>query len=603
MGDPAKAVERQGALSWRYGCSADRRPCARFACSYVYSAEGDGYLRSEVPVELKSIRMGLQDNDTNDVRIVRFSIGGQGRHIRFSGRWLDCVLRRPIQGGFVNVQVSRWRRRYLSVGIAVVAMLLAGQLVSVAAEYSDQHVQNVETVATKAIVGIPQTDLERLRKEADKNGRAERPAKPQAAERLREKKVKKIPAIPLVESARQSRLTAARNLSMVNSVAAAPIGSQPDATLLRECFDAGPVGEFGRVHNRFTHCVRSSIEAEYWSLNSQGVPIKKEGTTKAILEVFTQGDDKERRARSFARVQKDSVSYDWGIFDNLFVAPNVPLSIMNQCRENDDVCHASGGAVTMPWIVWDNSDTWFFWDVHNHENSGQKRDKLSYNGWYVEYFTDFPPYKTFKRGKTEDRKLRYDSADYFFFGTTRYPKACVFSEVTSRLNYQLASEYRSVALHIFEAQMRPNDTYPLLVPPGVPRPRDKRIPGRFEPNNSDAPGLHRITPKLHPGEVKGNEEHKNGACYKEGPFAAEYLETGLPVRPETPAEQCDEYPFASTLEGAYSPLWDFSVKAVPQRDNSVAGGLLNTYYVNDRVLAWDHDLPEVVNDRFYVNIQ
>jgi hypothetical protein len=44
---------------------------------------------------------------------------------------------------------------------------------------------------------------------------------------------------------------------------------------------------------------------------------------------------------------------------------------------------------------------------------------------------------------------------------------------------------------------------------------------------------------------------------------------------------------------------------VPQRDNSIAGGLLISHYTNDRVLAWDQGLrrPDEVNDRFYVNVE
>ncbi|WP_285506884.1 NucA/NucB deoxyribonuclease domain-containing protein [Actinokineospora sp. NBRC 105648] len=458
-------------------------------------------------------------------------------------------------------------------------------------------------MATKAVVGIPQDQLDQLRAKAKDGKQATRPEQPQAAGRQPSDKPEPVTTVPLAESARQARVSAAQHAVDTGTAAAAPIGNRPDAALLDACFKGSSNGEFGRIHNRFTHCVRASMEVEYWSVNQQGVPIRKEGVTKATLEIFTQGDDTQRRVRSFARVQRDSVDYDWGWFDNLFVAPNVPLSIMNQCAQGSDVCFANDGAATMPWIVWDNSDFWFHWDVYNREESGAARDKVSYNHWYFEYFTDFPPYKTLQRGRTEARQLRCDSATYFNFGSTRYPKACVFSEVTSRLTYHLDSDHRSVALHIFGAQTRPNETYPLLVPPGTPAPRDKRIPGEFQPTNPNAPSLHRITSVLQPGETKANEEHKQGACYKEGPYAAEYLDTGLPVRPNPPAEQCDEYPFASTLEGAANPFWDFSVRAVPQRDNSVAGGLLITHYVQDRVLAWDQDLAEVANDRFYVEIR
>ncbi|MDT9688862.1 choice-of-anchor P family protein [Streptomyces sp. P9(2023)] len=183
------------------------------------------------------------------------------------------------------------------------------------------------------------------------------------------------------------------------------------------------------------------------------------------------------------------------------------------------------------------------------------------------------------------------------------PKACVFLEAIPRLTYNLDSKARAVAEHIQQAQNHPNDTYPLLVPTGTPPPRDKRIPGKYIAGDPYAPGLHRITPELHP-ESKDNENHKDGACYLKGPYQDMYWDTGLPTPPLPPDEQCDEYPFRSTLEGAANDYWDFSGKAVPRRDNASAGGELLWYYLNDRILAYDFELPSPrdINDRFYVEI-
>lgn len=387
---------------------------------------------------------------------------------------------------------------------------------------------------------------------------------------------------------------------------AAPIGEQPDGTARERCFGgSGVESQRGRIHNRFVYCQRVQVVAEYWEIDNTGVPVELEGTTTANLEVFTQGDDHARRVRTFARIQKDSVDYDWGPIDNIFVAPNVPLSMIGQCAQSFDVCHATRGPATMAWTTWDNNEDWYYWDVYNHEDAAEGRDKIGYNQWYVELFTDSSEYQTLVRGKTNPRMLRCDSATYFNRGNASYPEACVFSEVTPHLDYQLGSDHHSVAFHIFNAQSHPNATYPLLTPPGVPAPRDKRIPGEYVAGDPDAPGLHRITQTLHPGEYKANSDHKDGACYKRGPHRDEYLDTGLPTPPNTPDEQCDEYPFASTLEGAGNPYWDFSVMAVPQRDNSVAGALLSNYYVDDRILAWDADLdrPDETNDRFYVHIE
>jgi hypothetical protein len=48
--------------------------------------------------------------------------------------------------------------------------------------------------------------------------------------------------------------------------------------------------------------------------------------------------------------------------------------------------------------------------------------------------------------------------------------------------------------------------------------------------------------------------------------------------------------------------WDFSVRAVPGFQNSIAGRRLGAYLTDDRVLQWDPTLPLETNDRFYVRI-
>jgi hypothetical protein len=82
-------------------------------------------------------------------------------------------------------------------------------------------------------------------------------------------------------------------------------------------------------------------------------------------------------------------------------------------------------------------------------------------------------------------------------------------------------------------------------------------------------------------------------------------ERGLPPALQTDTangEECDEYPFRTTLEGAANPDWDFSVRAVNGKQNGSAGQTLMIYMRNHRILAWDATLPAEYNDRFYVQI-
>ncbi|MBL3671629.1 hypothetical protein JL475_38365 [Streptomyces sp. M2CJ-2] len=101
--------------------------------------------------------------------------------------------------------------------------------------------------------------------------------------------------------------------------------------------------------------------------------------------------------------------------------------------------------------------------------------------------------------------------------------------------------------------------------------------------------------------MAANEAEKDDACAKTG----NYSTTGLPLALQpTLGQDCDEFPFRSTLEGAASSKWDFSVRAVDTTQNQSAGGSLVAFYGSDRVLAWDLALPtpEATNDTFYVRI-
>lgn len=422
-----------------------------------------------------------------------------------------------------------------------------------------------------------------------------------------------------VQAERTARQTAAANFqaqaqdASPKAAAAAeadrgyvPIEDEPNQGRLNACFDGDSAGKgIGRIYNRFTYCARINLEAEYWEIDSKGVPVEKEGTTTAVWKVFGQGDAKDRRVRIWSQIEKDSVDYDWGPWDNIFTAPNVGLSLMASCSQDLDVCGASPSSYTMPWATWDNNPIWADWDITNSDRNTEGRDKISYNQWYVEAWTDDEEYKTLQKGTTAQRLVRCDSGTYFNQGKVKYPKACIFYEVTPHLTYTRGSSstHSEVAEHLDLALNHPNSTYPLLAAPNQPWPRNKIIPGKYQPSKPDAPGLHRITAKLHPDEIKANRDHKNGACFKTGPKRDLYLDTGLPNGTD-PGEQCDEFPFASTLEGAGSTTWDFSVKSVDATDNRVAGGMLRKYYTDDRILAWDKglDRPDVTNDRFYMEI-
>lgn len=421
--------------------------------------------------------------------------------------------------------------------------------------------------------------------------------------------------LPLQSSVERAGLTGSGDVKLSSSsaesaeaatVTAAAIGETPPQAQVDGCMSAGADAPNGRIQNRFTHCQRFPIIAEYWTKDASGRPVEHQGTTKATIEVFAQGFDTQRTTRVFAQIQKGSVSYDWGLLDNIFTAPSVPFSLFGVCADGQISCTASRSPATLLWDTWNNNPTWGYWDIGNPAVAGVGRDKLMYSLWHVNGFTETDEYDTDKPASTPNQLIRCDSATYIWgdFGVNK-PAACIFPTATAFLTYFTQSDHGKVAEHIYYAQWYPNSTFPRLAPAGQTPPRDKRIPGTYEDASVGGPGLHRITPTLHPTEYQANRDHKDGACYGKGPQASTYAGLGLDPQPDTSTEQCDEYPFASTLEGAGNPYWDFSVKAVPQRDNSVAGGLLIAYYNGDRMLAWDANLPEpnVTNDKFFVRIQ
>lgn len=448
----------------------------------------------------------------------------------------------------------------------------------------------------EAQAGRPDTAAPRVQQQArtDRAAPTRRASTPVAAEQA----ARRVAATP---EAIDVSATTTRDPGVL--AAAPPLGTVPPEPQLGECFSGGANDAFGRILNRFAYCQEQSLIAEY-IVRIDNFPDFKLGETEFRYETFAQGDELDRRIRVFARVQADSVQYRWRTsFYNLFVAPNVPLTVVAECAESFLTCQATRAPVTLPFVAWNgNDDFWPYWDVLSPSSAGTGRDLIAHAHWYLEFETRFG--RASADFDTDPRQIRCDSATYFNRGQVNYPYACVFNEAIPHLNYSKApgSSVQEVAEHIEKAQTRPNDTFPLLVPPGFPPPPEgKRIPGRYVPGDPDAPGLHRIREEADPAQYLANFQHKEAACYRRGPLVDEYEDLWL-TNPPLPTEQCDEYPFATTLEGAGNPEWDFSVEAVLQSHNSTAGQQLGAFLTDDRILSYDATIPLAANDRFYVHI-
>ncbi|MEU4689489.1 PKD domain-containing protein [Actinoplanes sp. NPDC023714] len=344
----------------------------------------------------------------------------------------------------------------------------------------------------------------------------------------------------------------------------------------------------GRVHNRFLYCVKRTVEVEYWEIDNKGVPIEEEGTSTIDVEVVAYGSHTGRTIRVFFRTVADSASYDWGFIDNRLKAPDQNLMVDVECRNNgleDLRCGLSPGPEMHTFEEWDEGPDWNHWDITSAKPSASENpgDFAWMHEWRLSFESGpADEFRTVDPGYSALRTIRCDSATYF----SGQPEACVFYNVVPHLTYSTSDPgVDVVAEHIKEAQDNPNNTFPLVSPV-----RDKVIPGKFVGDPDEQP-LHRIS--KHSTQYNDNRDHKNGACYGRGPHAALYAGLGLPTRPVS-GQDCDEYPFRSTKEGAASPDWDFSVRALDRGKNRRAGSRLGGYYQADRIL---HD-----RDRFWVEI-
>ncbi|MEV4749567.1 NucA/NucB deoxyribonuclease domain-containing protein [Streptosporangium sp. NPDC049248] len=64
---------------------------------------------------------------------------------------------------------------------------------------------------------------------------------------------------------------------------------------------------------------------------------------------------------------------------------------------------------------------------------------------------------------------------------------------------------------------------------------------------------------------------------------------------QAPWINCDEYPFASSKEGAGAKDGNFSVQAVPRDDNIIHGAALDKFYADYRVVPGNQFWVKVVN--------
>ena len=359
-------------------------------------------------------------------------------------------------------------------------------------------------------------------------------------------------------------------LDQVGATAVRTPPSTPRESDVRDCtrHDNAKSGE-GRVHNRFLWCQKWFAEAK---LFLGGLEI---GHGRIDFTAVGYGrDDGDRSVRIFLR--SDGADWD-GWF---FTGGGSIMGLWADCAPATQPWCASGGETAAQTLgEWNDDRSWHEWNIASNENGSNSPDKVLRHKWQLNGYARDSDGREYDQLASPQHTIRCDSANYFSSFGDDLPKACVFDDVIPHLRYSVNDPRVSqVARHIRDAQNRPDMTYPMT--------GGKVIPGKYTGDRDD-PGLHRV-----PGDSStalGNRDYARWACNSTGPFVG----IGLP-QPPGPGQECDEYPFASTEEGAASPDWDFSVRAVSGTQNRAAGGLLNWFYTSDRILYG--------NDEYYVEI-
>ncbi|MEH1016284.1 hypothetical protein V6U90_24655 [Micromonospora sp. CPCC 206060] len=354
-----------------------------------------------------------------------------------------------------------------------------------------------------------------------------------------------------------------RRASVGQSGAVRPASDPADAIIERCQNDPRADGSQGHVFHRLIWCQEHGFTAQAWDTSGQLI-----GEASLQYVAVAWGDYYGRTI--LIELKRTSVGSHWGVYGD---PDDTRFSLVPECADvgHDDGCRINGDPVDQSLTEWTGDDTWNTWLITSDETKSTKPDLVSRHRWRLtaEIISDEQPIWS-DAGKTAYHLIRCDSATYF----ANRPRACINDDVIPYLTYQVnapnAVSVRDVALHIRQAQYFPDTTFP-------PSQDPKLIPGAYRNGAPTDNGLHRIP------------------AADEGPNRAVVRSTCAQFVPPVEEEQCDEYPFAATMEGAASPIWDFSVQGVNAEHNSRAGSYLRWYLFWDRILYEDQD-------SFYVNI-
>ncbi|MFF8659749.1 NucA/NucB deoxyribonuclease domain-containing protein [Streptomyces huasconensis] len=211
--------------------------------------------------------------------------------------------------------------------------------------------------------------------------------------------------------------------------------------------------------------------------------------------------------------------------------------------------------------AWDRTPQWTLTYTSPDKGAVDPKNQQRVNTLVMMDLTaDSPNASPYSEVNSYHSNVRFDYAGQ----TAGKHKGTVFTEARVELTMSRKDPLvKESALHIYDAQKRPERTFPSFV--------GKSVPGEKEP-------LHRLVDKK---KQEDNREKSIKECAK---VWGSYTGSGL---------ECDEYPFASTKEGSMKGDNRFSVRLIDGKDNGKGGARINEMYTLNRVLD---------DDPFYVKI-
>ncbi|GIF47117.1 deoxyribonuclease NucA/NucB [Asanoa ferruginea] len=349
-----------------------------------------------------------------------------------------------------------------------------------------------------------------------------------------------------------------------------PGGPEVDACLRSD----GAKTPAGRVHNRFLWCQRSQLIAVRGTVGTGGTGgTKLSEMTMNYTAVAYGRDDKRRNITVFFKADSVSIVPPKG-----FIRGNSVLYQRIDCTgdasaprpSSADGCGSTGAYVAMPIDDWD--DGWTRWTIESDASVSQIPDKVLRHQWQFRGYVVDSFNKRLPDASGEKHTMRCDSATIAF--AAYRSAACIHDDVVPHLQYSVNdSKVAEVAEHLRCAQDPTCITYPF---PGTA----KAIPGKYVGGQSESGALHRVrSAKTTSPIADANRAVVRPAC---GRLPIDVYDTAK-------GQECDEYPFASTMEGAACcdpPAfdWDFSIRGVDKTMNRCAGNALKKYYRDDRIL-------------------